>query len=255
MRKTILVSTLLIVLILACGCTGSRTSTTSDVTPTQTVSQSAGAAVSTQTTAPTQTATTVPTTIKTTVSTPVPTPSPISLSGSGKEATEFFNLEKGLVKFTLTHNGDRNFAVWLMDSDGNREDLLVNEIGSFSGSHAIGIKKAEKYLLDITADGRWTVKIEQPRYTSAQGIPITFTGEGQKASDPCYLEKGLVRFKMTHDGDRNFAIWLLDSKGNREDLLVNEIGEFDGSKALGISSSGAYVLDITADGNWKIEMS
>lgn len=261
MRKTILVSALLIVLILACGCTTSRTSTTSDVTPTQTVSQSAGAAAPTQTTAPpqttapTQTATTVPTTVKPTVSTPVPTPSPISLSGSGEEATDFFNLERGLVKITMKHDGDSNFIVWLLDSDGDRVDLLANEIGSFSGSHYLGIKSAGKYLLNIDADGKWTIKIEQPRYASASSVPMTLTGKGDKASDPVYLDKGLVRFKMTHDGDSNFIIWLFDSKGNSEDLLVNEIGEFDGSQALRIPSSGVYVLDITADGNWKVEMS
>ncbi|MFA7174821.1 MAG: hypothetical protein WC340_15705 [Kiritimatiellia bacterium] len=254
MKKIALASTLLIVLILACGCTDNSTSTTSDVTITQTIEQPPGVAAQTQTAAPTPTGTPVPTTVKTTVSTPVPTPSPITLSGNGQKATDFFNLEKGLVTFTLTHNGDRNFAVWLMDSDGDKKELLVNDIGSFSGSHAIGIKDAGKYLLDITADGRWTVKIEQPRYTSAKGTPRTFTGEGEKASDPFYLEKGLVRFEMTHDGDRNFAVWLLDSKGNKKDLLVNKIGEFEGSKAIKIYDSGVYLLDITADGKWKIEI-
>lgn len=252
MRKTILVSTLLIVLILACGCTGDRASTTSDVTPSQTVDHSAGAAA-TQPTSPAQTPATVPT-VKTTTIAPEPSPAPISLSGNGKEATDFFDLEKGLVTFTLTHNGDSNFAIWLLDSDGNKKGLLVNEIGSFSGSHALGIRNAGQYLLDISADGRWTVTIEQPRYATAPGIPKTITGDGETASDPVYLEKGLVRFEMSHDGDSNFAAWLLDSKGNKKDLLVNEIGEFDGSKAVKISSSGVYLLDIAADGGWEIDI-
>lgn len=160
MRKIVLVSTLLIVLILTCGCTSSRTSTTSDVTPTQKmIDQSAGATTLTETTVPPKSTKTVPTTVKTTVSTPVPTPSPISLSGNGKEATDFFNLERGLVKFTLTHDGDSNFIVWLMDSKGNREDLLVNEIGGFEGSKAIGISSSGVYLLDIAADGNWRIEM------------------------------------------------------------------------------------------------
>jgi hypothetical protein len=42
----------------------------------------------------------------------------------------------------------------------------------------------------------------------------------------------------------------MDKIGNREELLVNEIGDFDGSKAIGISRSGIYLLDISADGAW-----
>jgi hypothetical protein len=57
---------------------------------------------------------------------------------------------------------------------------------------------------------------------------------------------------MTHDGDSNFAVWLLDDEGDKVELLVNEIGEFDGSKAVSIRKSGIYLLDISADGNWEI---
>jgi len=66
------------------------------------------------------------------------------------------------------------------------------------------------------------------------------------------LDKGLIVVKMKHDGSSNFAIWLMDKNGREIDLLVNEIGLFDGSKAIGIPTSGIYLLDITADGNWRI---
>ena len=36
------------------------------------------------------------------------------------------------------------------------------------------------------------------------------------------------------------------------ELLANDIGSFNGSKAVGIASSGIYILDVTADGNWTI---
>ena len=82
--------------------------------------------------------------------------------------------------------------------------------------------------------------------------PITISGTGQKATSKFSLEKGLAIFRMTHDGEGHFGVWLLDAEGDKVDLLANEIGEFDGSKAVGISESGIYLLDISADGSWEI---
>nr|QNO52629.1 hypothetical protein MBLPMMNE_00036 [Methanosarcinales archaeon ANME-1 ERB6] len=183
-----------------------------------------------------------------------PTPEPIGLSGTGQEATSKFSLEKGLSIFRMTHDGDSNFAVWLLDDEGDKVDLLVNEIGEFDGSKAVGIKNQGDYILDISADGGWTITIEQPRPTSAPSVPKTLKGKGQQASEVFYLDKGLARFEMTHSGDSNFAVWLLDDEGDKVDLLVNEIGEFDGSKAVSISKGGIYLLSISADGNWEISI-
>jgi hypothetical protein len=88
----------------------------------------------------------------------------------------------------------------------------------------------------------------------SQSVPISFRGMGQQASPFFTLKPGLAIFKMTHDGESNFDIWLLDSKGNKVELLVNEIGTFNGSKAVGIKEGGTYILDIDADGNWKIDI-
>ena len=186
--------------------------------------------------------------------TPEPTPEPIALSGTGQEATSKFSLEKGLSIFRMTHDGDSNFGVWLLDDEGDKVELLVNEIGEFDGSKAVGIKKQGDYILDISADGRWTITIEQPRLSTAPSVPKTLKGKGQQASEVFYLDKGLARFEMTHDGDSNFAVWLLDDEGDKVELLVNEIGEFDGSKAISISKGGIYLLSISADGNWEISI-
>lgn len=84
--------------------------------------------------------------------------------------------------------------------------------------------------------------------------PQQFTGRGQQTSPQFQLSSGLVTFHLTHDGQSNFAIWLLDDQGNQIDLLVNTIGPFDGSKALGIQKPGLYLLNIQADGNWTVEI-
>jgi len=55
-------------------------------------------------------------------------------------------------------------------------------------------------------------------------------------------------------GQSHFAIWLLDSKGKKVELLVNKLGNFDGSKAVRIDKTGIYLLDISADENWLIDI-
>lgn len=185
---------------------------------------------------------------------PIPEPSPIELSGTGQKATEKFTLENGLSIFTMTYTGSSNFAIKLLDNNGKMVDLLANEIGNFSGSKAVGITSKGEYLLDVTASGKWTVSIKQPRPTSAESKPQALTGKGQQASKFIKLENGLTTFKLKHTGSSNFAVTLLDKNGNLKELLANEIGNFDGSKATGVNTSGIYLLNITADGNWTINI-
>jgi len=85
---------------------------------------------------------------------------PFKINGVGQQATEKFTLNKGLAVFKMTHNGSSNFSVKLLDEQGDYIDLLVNEIGSFEGSKAVKIPQNGIYLLDIQADGSWTIIIE-----------------------------------------------------------------------------------------------
>ncbi len=177
---------------------------------------------------------------------------PIELSGSGQQASQKFTLGEGLSIFRMTHSGQSNFIIGLLDSSGQRIEGLVNEIGPFEGSQALGIDTPGEFVLDVQAGGNWNVKIDQPRPTSAPATPKTLSGRGQQASEFIEIDSGLTTFKMTHSGQSNFIVSLLDSDGQRVEGLVNEIGPFDGSKATGISSSGIYILDIQADGDWSI---
>lgn len=181
-------------------------------------------------------------------------PETITLSGTGQKATSKFSLEQGLSIFRMTHDGDGHFGVVLLNAEGDYIDLLANGIGEFDGSKAVGISESGIYLLDISANGGWTTTIEQPRPSQAPPVPKTLNGTGQEASEMFYLDKGLVTFELTHDGDGYFGVWLLNAEGDKTDLLANEIGEFEGSKAVGVSESGIYLLDINANGNWEISI-
>ncbi len=82
--------------------------------------------------------------------------------------------------------------------------------------------------------------------------PIVLSGTGQQAPDPVELVAGLATVKMKHSGESNFSIWVLDKYADRVELLVNEIGPFDGSKAFQVPADGKYTLDISADGPWEV---
>lgn len=86
---------------------------------------------------------------------------PINLSGTGRLATEKFELKAGLATAKYTYEGSGNFSVTLMDSNGEYAGLLANEIGTSTGSSAHQIQSAGSYLVDVHADGPWTVEITQ----------------------------------------------------------------------------------------------
>jgi hypothetical protein len=95
----------------------------------------------------------------TTTSTSSSSFSPLTLSGTGNEATQSFNWPGGLMRVEYTHKGDSNFIVHLQDaSTGSVQEYMVNEIGSLSGSNAFSVP-AGSYILDVEADGPWTIKI------------------------------------------------------------------------------------------------
>ena len=85
--------------------------------------------------------------------------------GIGDRVTDSFYLNKGFTKVTSTYDGNSNFIVYLIDKDGNKENIH-NEIGSYDGEKALTIRPAENYRLEIKAQGwdsagSWTIKLEQ----------------------------------------------------------------------------------------------
>lgn len=77
----------------------------------------------------------------------------------------------------------------------------------------------------------------------------TLSGSGDDVIDipcigyPCIIE-------LTHDGNSNFAVKSIDKNGNNVDLLVNEIGAYNGTVTTYFDYSDSAMLEITADGSW-----
>ena len=179
-----------------------------------------------------------------------PSPEPTSLSGTGQQISTQFALDEGLAVFKMTHTGSSNFVVSLVNLDGQPDRLLVNTIGQFNGSKALPVQ-AGNYVLDITADGGWTVNIEHP-VPSAALISFPLTGQGEQATGFFVLGQGPITFNLTHAGSQNFMVTLLDQNGQPVDILANEVGPFAGNKTVEIQTPGAYLLDISANGDWSI---
>lgn len=107
------------------------------------------------------------TTVKTTRATTIPTAalvlstSPSHFSGTGDDVVSFTATESGLRVFAMSYTGKSNFAIWLIDSNGDKIDLLVNKIGAYSGKKSDPLTTG-KYTLDVTASGAWSVDISNP---------------------------------------------------------------------------------------------
>ncbi|MFA6255883.1 MAG: hypothetical protein WC606_01745 [Candidatus Absconditabacterales bacterium] len=176
----------------------------------------------------------------------------ITLSDVGTKITSSIHLTKGLHKFKLSYNGESNFAVTLLDSEGNYIALLANEIGDTESSIGVKIEKEGDYSFNVTADGSWTIVVDYstPRVTVIQN---TIDGVGSNIIGPFNLTKGLHKFKLSHNGERNFSVILLADNGDYIELLANEIGDVDSSIGVKIEQGGDYFFNITADGSWTIE--
>lgn len=65
------------------------------------------------------------------------------------------------MRFTISHNGERYFGVWLLDNAGERVDLLANEVGNYNGETSTSLEPG-RYFLEIEGDGQWLINVIAP---------------------------------------------------------------------------------------------
>ncbi len=165
-----------------------------------------------------------------------------TVNGRGDDVLSEISVGDGIYRVHFTHSGGSNFIIKSYDATNDRE-LLVNEIGNYNGY--VLLTGRAPYSFEISADGNWTYTIERLDTIT----DTTFTGKGDYVTGLCSISSGAWMFK--HDGKSNFAIKLYTTDGR--DLLVNEIGYYEGKKMLTVPSGSYAFFEITADGNWSIE--
>jgi len=183
---------------------------------------------------------------------PTPPPpgsfAPFTVTGVGNDVIDFRIPGDVPAVLDLTHNGTSNFAVWSLDSSFAMIDLLVNEIGSYSGRrmvHGGWFSQPELVRhLEIDADGAWSITARP--MSAARSLTSSLTGSGD---DIVRYRGSAATLTSTHDGTSNFAIVGYESNGSYAGLIVNEIGPYSGTDLI---PSGTAILDITADGNWTL---
>jgi hypothetical protein len=92
---------------------------------------------------------------------PVATVAPQKFTGKGNQAVGPIALRGGLAKFCTWYHGESNFVVYLVNRQGDPLDLVANDIGAATSSQAIKIPSTGQYLLNVMAEGTWTIQVEQ----------------------------------------------------------------------------------------------
>lgn len=86
---------------------------------------------------------------------------------------------------------------------------------------------------------------------AAQSAQAKIEGKGDSASEVVSLQKGLLMVGAAHKGDRNFVVQLLSTDGEKTDVLVNTIGDYQGVRLIPVEA-GRYRFQIRADQAWVL---
>jgi len=140
---------------------------------------------------------------------------------------------------TITGSGRSNFVVKALDGD---QDLLVNTIGAYSGSRLMDTHVGGTTQLQVTSSGDWTITLSDPLIA-----PVLNAGPNSGTGDAVLLYQG-SRSKATISGqsDSNFVVQEYSASG--QDLLVNEIGAYEGTVPL----AGPAFVEVQSEGTWSI---
>ena len=116
---------------------------------------------------------------------------------------------------------------------------------------------------DDAPRARAPLAVPGPR-TPATASPVPIVPDGPPPADKTYEGRGTKVLelsldedykhiaKITHNGSRNFMVESRDATDDYVDLVVNEVGDYDGLRPLDFDREQPASLRIRADGSWKV---
>jgi hypothetical protein len=82
-------------------------------------------------------------------------------SGSGPQPNAPIKLTAGQATFRITHDGEGLFTLFLLNAQGQRVAYLGQALGALDRVYSLAVPLSADYALEVTADGAWTVTVEQ----------------------------------------------------------------------------------------------
>lgn len=180
-----------------------------------------------------------------------------TVSGTGSKVTKDISLPPVLCVVHAEHSGSRNFIVHYYSASGYR-DSLSNEIGvvnSYQIYDATSNGATDGGMLEVDADGRWSITFIPLADYVSNGTKTSFSGRGD-AVVGCFTANGMTVCKGTHRGDHNFVVHVYEysETGDRVSMAFNEIGTYSGETVLRTEAGKKYFFNVMADGNWTLDL-
>jgi hypothetical protein len=173
--------------------------------------------------------------------TPKATPVPVVLKTSGRgDKVVKFTAQETPTFARITAKSGGNFAV-ISYAGTQYGDLLVNTIGAYAGWVYIepGMNR-----LKVSAGSSWTIEIRPIAEARRWDGTSPLTGKGDYVVNLTDSAFGTTTIK--NKGQSNFAVVAYSEDGGYLDLLVNEIGSYNGEVLLPLADP--IVLSIHAPG-------
>jgi hypothetical protein len=90
-------------------------------------------------------------------------------------------------------------------------------------------------------------------------VPSQFSGTGPAATARFKLDRGATTFRMRHEGVGEFIVLLNDNDENLASLLAGSgyapvMGAYDETRTINLIFAGLFFLQVTADGNWSVDV-
>lgn len=191
----------------------------------------------------------------------------IVMSGTTNHVSSSFKLQQGVTILKATHNSTGDFKVIIQAEEQDGSEQSVDAHGVYEGTigHVVdagsdGLKPGV-YRVKVESVGGWSLNISQHLWLDGSPIPISEKGKGDQVIGPFKLESGTVPVKLTHDGSGKFIVKLISAEAKYQDVIVNQVGGFAGTKSFQISenassglASGVFVMSVRSDGAWTVDI-